>query len=128
MESKTLLDREELAMDVKEAAKRAAAYTADIETVMDPKSLSEFLSKSGFAIESTHFDDAHNRWEIGVGFVREFDRGGIDGIASLSSVWDRMPLQGTRTYKTVTLFRTSSRYESDTRRQSTARASCWFLR
>ena len=58
MESKTLLDREELAMDVKEAAKRAAAYTADIETVMDPKSLSEFLSKSGFAIESTHFDDA----------------------------------------------------------------------
>ena len=34
-------------MDVKEAAKRAAAYTADIETVMDPKSLSEFLSKSG---------------------------------------------------------------------------------
>ena len=49
MESKTLLDREELAMDVKEAAKRAAAYTADIETVMDPKSLSEFLSKSGFA-------------------------------------------------------------------------------
>ena len=83
-------------MDVKEAAKRAAAYTADIETVMDPKSLSEFLSKSGFAIESTHFDDAHNRWEIGVGFVR-------DGIASLSSVWDRMPLQGTRTYKTVTI-------------------------
>ena len=77
-------------MDVKEAAKRAAAYTADIETVMDPKSLSEFLSKSGFAIESTHFDDAHNRWEI-------------DGIASLSSVWDRMPLQGTRTYKTVTI-------------------------
>ena len=103
MDSKTLLDREELAMDVKEAAKRAAAYTADIETVMDPKSLSEFLSKSGFAIESTHFDDAHNRWEIGVGFVREFDRGGIDGIASLSSVWDRMPLQGTRTYKTVTI-------------------------
>ena len=67
-------------MDVKEAAKRAAAYTADIETVMDPKSLSEFLSKSGFAIESTHFDDAHNRWEIGVGFVREFDRGSMASL------------------------------------------------
>lgn len=48
-------------MDVKEAAKKAAAYTADIETVMNPKSLSEFLSKSGFAIESTRFDDARNQ-------------------------------------------------------------------
>ena len=103
MESKTLLDREELAMDVKEAAKKAAAYTADIETVMNPKSLSEFLSKSGFAIESTRFDDARNHWEIGVGFVRDFDRGGIDAIPPLSSVWERTPLQGARTFKTVTI-------------------------
>lgn len=102
MESKTRSDREEPAMDVKEAAKKAAAYTADMETVMNPKSLSDFLSGSGFAIESTHFDDAHSRWEIGVGFVRDFDRGGIEGI-SLSSVWERMPLQGARTYKTVTI-------------------------
>lgn len=90
-------------MDVKEAAKKAAAYTADIETVMNPKSLSEFLSKSGFAIESTRFDDAHNRWEIGVGFVRDFDRGGIEGVVPLPPVWERTPLQGVRTYKTVTI-------------------------
>lgn len=98
-----LSDREELAMDVKEAAKKAAAYTAEMETVLNPKSLSEFLSHSGFAIESTRFDDAHNCWEIGVGFVRDFDRGGIDGVASLSSIWERTPLQGNRTYKTVTI-------------------------
>ena len=90
-------------MDVKEAAKKAAAYTADMETVMNPEGLSRFLSESGFAIESTHFDDARDCWEIGVGFVRDFDRSGLDAIPSLSSVWERTPLQGARTYKKVTI-------------------------
>lgn len=90
-------------MDVKEAAKKAAAYTADMETLLHPESTPEFLSKSGFAIESTHFDDAHDRWEIGVGFVRDFDRGGIDAVGPLSPIWERAPLQGARTYKTVTI-------------------------
>ena len=74
-------------MDVKEAAKKAAAYTADIETVMNPKSLSEFLSKSGFTNQINAFD-ARNHWEIGVGFVQDFDRGRIDATPS-SSVWER---------------------------------------
>ena len=87
-------------MDVKEAAKKAAAYTADIETVMNPKSLSEFLSKSGFAIESTRFDDSHNCWEIGVGFVREIDRrSNANGMV----FGNQEPLRDLRTYKTVTI-------------------------
>ena len=36
MGSSVLLDREGQAMDVKEAAKKAAAYTADMETLTKP--------------------------------------------------------------------------------------------
>ena len=49
-------------MDVKEAAKKAAAYTADMETLTKPDEKALFLSGSGFAIESTRFDDSHNCW------------------------------------------------------------------
>ena len=90
-------------MNVKEAAQKAAAYTVDMETILNPDNKALFLTKSGFAIESTRFDEAEDCWYIGVGFVREFDRAGIEGIAALSSIVERKPLQGARTYKTVTV-------------------------
>lgn len=88
-------------MDVKEAAKKAAAYTADMETLTKPpdeKAL--FLSGSGFAIESTRFDDSHDCWEIGVGFVRDIDR---RSNASNRVFGNQAPLRDLRTYKTVTI-------------------------
>ena len=97
-------------MDVKEAAKKAAAYTADMETLTKPDEKALFLSGSGFAIESTRFDDSHNCWEIGVGFDRLFPR-----IAEIVREIDRRsnangmvfgnqePLRDLRTYKTVTI-------------------------
>ena len=87
-------------MDVKEAAKKAAAYTADMETLTKPDEKALFLSGSGFAIESTRFDDSHNCWEIGVGFVREIDRrSNANGMV----VGNQEPLRDLRTYKTVTI-------------------------
>ena len=68
-------------MDVKEAAKKAAAYTADMETLTKPDEKALFLSGSGFAIESTRFDDSHNCWVFG----------------------NQEPLRDLRTYKTVTI-------------------------
>ena len=100
MGSSVLLDREGQAMDVKEAAKKAAAYTADMETLTKPDEKALFLSGSGFAIESTRFDDSHNCWEIGVGFVREIDR---RSNANDKVFGNQEPLRELRTYKTVTI-------------------------
>lgn len=100
MGTNMLSDREELAMDVKEAAKKAAAYTADMETLTNPDEKALFLSGSGFAIESTRFDESHNCWEIGVGFVREIDR---RSNASSRVFGNQEPLRDLRTYKTVTI-------------------------
>ena len=100
MGSSVLLDREGQAMDVKEAAKKAAAYTADMETLTKPDEKALFLSGSGFAIVSTRFDDSHNCWEIGVGFVREIDRrSNANGMV----FGNQEPLRDLRTYKTVTI-------------------------
>ena len=89
-------------MDVKEAAKIAATYTTEIETVMmPPEEAKSFLKSSGFAFESVHFDDDADCWRIGVGFVREFDREGLEGLGALSNIIEQKPLQGVRTYKTV---------------------------
>lgn len=98
MGTEMLLDREELAMDVKEAAKKAAAYTADMETLTKPDEKALFLSGSGFAIESTRFDDSQNCWEIGVGFIREIDR---RSNASSRVFGSQESLRDLRTYKTV---------------------------
>lgn len=100
MGSSVLLDREGQAMDVKEAAKKAAAYTADMETLTKPDEKALFLSGSGFAIESTRFDDSHNCWEIGVGFVREIDRRSNENGMVFGN---QEPLRDLRTYKTVTI-------------------------
>lgn len=100
MDSKALLDREELAMDVKAAAKKAAAYAADMETLTNPDEKALFLSESGFAIESTRYLEDKKRWEIGVGFVREIDR---RSNASVRVFGNQEPMRDLRTYKTVTI-------------------------
>lgn len=87
-------------MDVKEAAQKAASYTADMETLANPDGKALFLGKSGFAIESTRYIEDKKRWEIGVGFVRAFDR---EGNASVVGLGVREPLRDLRTYKTVTI-------------------------
>ena len=67
-------------MDVKEAAKKAAAYTADMETLTKPDEKALFLSGSGFA--------------------REIDRrSNANGMV----FGNQEPLRDLRTYKTVTI-------------------------
>ena len=98
MKANALLDKEEPAMDVKEAAKIAAAYTVDMETLMSPNDKALFKTQSGFAIESTRFLDGEDAWEIGVGFVRERDKARNTGLAALNAT---EPARDVRTYKTV---------------------------
>ena len=100
MTTEALLDREVSGIDVKEAAQKAAAYTADMETLANPGETSLFLTKSGFAIESTRYIEDKKRWEIGVGFVRSFARAGNANVAGLGA---REPLRALRTYKTVVI-------------------------
>lgn len=89
---------DEVAMDVKEAAKIAAEYTADMETITRPDNHALFLTTSGFAIEAVHFDEKRDCWQFVVGFVRPEDkanRSALSMMAGGEASLDR------RTYKAV---------------------------
>jgi hypothetical protein len=85
-------------IDVREAALKAFAYVADMETVANAETTpEEFLASSDVAVESARHDVDQGAWVIGVGFVRSWGR----VKSTVAIVMGHPEGLGTRTIKRV---------------------------
>ena len=89
-------------MDVKEAAKTAASYVAEMESISgnaaDNESEAQVLQGIRFAVEGTHFNETNNCWEIEIGFARKWDQASSSPLAGLSG-----SVKDNRAFKTVVI-------------------------
>jgi hypothetical protein len=86
-------------MDVMDAAKAAARYVSELESLMSPGQENEqILRDIRFAVEGTRYDGHNKRWSIDVGFARPWDQATSSPLAGLAG-----SMKDNRTFKTVTI-------------------------
>ena len=77
-------------MDVKQAARKAAAYVAELFAEEDVQHI---------GLEEVTFDEVKDVWNVTIGFYRELDR--LKGLAAAGS--PAMPRWRQRTFKIVSI-------------------------
>ena len=77
-------------MNVKDAARAAAAYVADLFAEEDIQHI---------GLEEVTFDDERDMWNVTIGFVRDLDR--LTGLAAVGS--PIVPRWRQRTFKIVSI-------------------------